>query len=129
MKEVWGRYYRGPVIDPYSHRVEIPPDDGKDITFRWHFPRGTLAPRMSGMELGMFILAHMPHIIPLLAAQPRAQREFEVMYLWLATDPKASDELLPWIQSVTRMEDDDVIVMQLGANWPVAPGPMYSIPK
>ena len=98
-----------------QHRVEPPPaDDGKPTVFEWHFEKGMLAPRMSGLELGRFVLTHMPHVLPLLAGHPRVYTEFEAMLVLFATMPlQAIDEVLPWIQSVTREGPDDVIVMTL----------------
>lgn len=103
------------LINPkYSHKVEMPPDDGGEITFQWHFQRGILEPRMSGYELAAFVLGHMPSITHLLGAHPRVQAEFRAMLTLLSTSPKeATNRLLPWIRSITREADDDVIHMSL----------------
>ena len=114
------------LVHPWEHKAIVPPDDGSGISFRWHFPRGTLAPRMSGYELATFLLEHMPYIVPLLGNHPRVQAEFNAMYLLLATQPKlATDRLLPWIRSVTLHADDDEVVLSLFDQTPQASGPLY----
>lgn len=107
-----------PMQTPYvqvRHEVApMPVDDGKPTVFYWHFTRGMLAPRMSGLELGQFILGHMPHVLPLLAGHPRVHEEFEAILMLFATMPlQAIDEVLPWVQSVCREGPDDVIVLTL----------------
>lgn len=105
--------------DKWHHRADIPKDDGGPITFKWHFPRGTLSKRMSALELTEFIIFHMPGVLPLLggAGNERVQSHFEAMLVTLATTPKDKlDELLPWIKSVCRQEDDDVIEMRIDAK-------------
>src|SRR4051812_20269120 len=105
-------------LQPYTHRAEVPLDDDEDVRFLWHWPRGTFEKRMSAFDLAAFILPHMPHILPLLVGHPRIQREFEAMLVVLATSPKdAIDRVLPWIRSVVRTQDDDLIEMQFGARW------------
>lgn len=100
----------------YRHRTHIPVDDGGPVTFRWHWPRGMLDKRMSALEMATFVLPHMPSIVPLLAHHRRAQAEFKAMLVQLATAPtKALDELVPWIKSVTRTEEDDIIELSIGA--------------
>ena len=116
------------IHEPYTHRAEVPPDDGQSITFNWHFQRGLLQPRMSAFELCEFILRHMPHVLPLLTGHPRIKAEFHAMYVMLATNPKAAtDRLLPWIRSVTREADDDVIRMSLFDTTPQQVGPTYFV--
>ena len=98
----------------YKHHAKIPADDGSPITFQWHFPRGTLEARMSGFELATFVLSHMPAVMPLLSDHPRVQREFQAMLVLLATSPKrATHRLLPWIRSVIKTQDDDIIHLSL----------------
>ena len=99
-------------MNAYTHRAKVPVDDGSLISFKWHFPRGTLEPRMSGFELATLVLSHMPAIIPLL--QGRMQQEFQAMLVLLATSPKtATHRLLPWIRSVIKTQDDDIIHLSL----------------
>src|SRR5437762_13932954 len=104
--------------DPSSsrYRVVAPPDDGTEISFVFHFPRGTLAPRMSALELAAFVLQHIVAICAqgFLDHRPRMKAEFEAMGVLLATKPKsATDQLLPWIRSITRREEDDLIRLSL----------------
>ncbi len=98
------------------------------IEFRWHFQRGLLRPRMSGAELAAFVLGHMPAILGLLCDYPRVQQEFAAMMVLLASSPRqATDRLLPWIRSVTREEEDDVIHMSLFDRTEQPAGPAYFI--
>lgn len=114
------------LVRPWEHTAVVPPDDGSGISFRWHFPRGTLDPRMSAYDLAGFLLEHMPFIIPLLQPHLRVQEEFRAMYVLLATQPKlATDRLLPWIKSITRHADDDEVVLSLFDQTPQTPGPLY----
>lgn len=117
-------------IEPrYSHRAEVAPDDGKPVTFRWHWPRGTFDKRMSAYELASFVLPHMGAIVGmgLLKHHPRVEAEFRAMLTQLATQPKAVlDRLLPWIKPVVRNEQDDIIEMAITATAPQATGPAYS---
>jgi hypothetical protein len=111
--------------DVYFHRAEVKDSDSPNV-FRWHFQRGILAPRMSGLELSSFVLSQMPSIIPLLGHHPQIQAEFRAMMVLLATSPKSAiDEVLKWIRSVTREADDDVIELSLYATKPQADGPLY----
>lgn len=112
----------------HVYKAIIPPDDGTDIAFKWHFPYGTLKPRMSGLELAIFVLHHMQYILPLLTGHPRIKVEFEAMMVKLATAPKqAIDELLPWIRSVTQEEEDDVIHMSLFDKTQQPEGPRFYV--
>ena len=102
------------VCPKYNHTVKVPPDDGGKISFRWHFQRGILEPRMSAYELAQFVLSHMPTLYGYFSDHPRVQQEFGAMLILLATSPKkAIDEVLPWIKSVTREADADIIYMSL----------------
>lgn len=104
-----------------GHHVVLPPDDGDTITFKFHLPRGTLDPRMSAYELCEFLLPHMPYIVPLLSGNARVRSEFEAMTVLLATSPKAAiDRLLPWVKSVTRTEEDDIVSLNLFEQTPQA---------
>ena len=100
----------------YEHRAIIPPDDGQPNVFRWHFQRGLLSRRMSGLELAQFVLSHMPSILALgvLDHAPKAKAEFEAMLCLLISSPReAIDRLLPWIRVEFRKEEDDIIHMNL----------------
>lgn len=112
-----------------EHAVRIPEDDGGEITFRWHFPRGTLQARMSALELAEFLMPHMPHVLPLLQGHQRVYREFETMFLMLATQPRqVIDRIVPWIRTVVRESDFDVVVLSLFSQQPQLPGKVYSLP-
>lgn len=114
------------VCPKYNHQTVVPPDDGGPISFRWHFKRGILEPRMSGLELAAFILEQMPTLIPMFSAHPRVQQEFQAMLILLANKPKeALNEVLPWIRSVTREEEDDVILMSLFDRTPQPASKIY----
>lgn len=116
------------IAEPYNHRANVPEDDGSPITFKWHFQRGMLRPRMSAYELSEFVLKHMPSIVPLFAEHPRVQREFQAMLTLLATTPKAAiDQLVPWIRSVTKTEEDDIITLSLFEKRPQPSGPTYFV--
>lgn len=109
----------------YEHRAIIK-DDNEPVVFKWHWPRGTFDKRMSALEVGMFVLPHMPHILPLLSGHSRIQKEFEAILILLITSPKeALDKLLPWIKPVIRTEDDDIIEMNLIATKSQLAGPTY----
>jgi hypothetical protein len=125
----------GYVFDPHGtmewrHYAKVPPDRGDDITFKWHFPAGTLRARMSGLELATFLMEHMPAIIGmgLLADHPRVHAEFcRIWHLFQTTPAKSLDQLVPWIQAVDRrvprktadafglprVEEDDIIFLDL----------------
>ncbi len=111
----------------YQHRVgDVAPDDGTPIIFHWHFQRGILQKRMSGLELAGFLLHHMPSIVPLLSDYPRVQREFQAMLMLLVMSPRAAiDRLLPWIRAVIAEEEDDVIHMSLFDKTEQPAGPSY----
>lgn len=120
------------IPDPVTHRAVVPPDDGGPITFHWHFQRGMLSPRMSALELAVFVLEHMGAILSmgLLSGHPRVIREFQAIMVILATSKKeAIDRLLPWIRSVTRKGPDDVIKMELYSQEPQASGPLWFVPE
>ena len=103
----------------WHHEVVIPSDDGQAITFKWHWPRGTFDKRMSALEIGAFLLPHMPFIGKYIENEryPRIHAEFEAMLVMLATSPReALDEVLPWIQPVKYTEEDELVVMSLFAK-------------
>lgn len=68
--------------DFIGHYVHVPPDDDQPVTFKFHFPKGTLSPRMSGYELCEFILPHMGAILSkgLFSDHPRVEHEFNSMF-------------------------------------------------
>lgn len=68
-----------------EHHVYVPPDNGDEIRFKWHFPRGMLSERMSGYELAEFVVLHMFTICSrkLFAGHPRIHAEFLTMLLKL----------------------------------------------
>ena len=100
-------------------------DDGP-VVFKWHWPRGTFAKRMSALEIAGFLMPHMPHIVPLLSDHPRVQAEFRALLVRLATWPAAVlDEVVPWIKSVTRAEEDEIIELNLFSREAVPSGPLY----
>ena len=111
-----------------QHKVKYDPwDDGEPILFRWHFPRGTLSKRMSGFELATFLMPHMPNVLPLLSGHPRAYKEFQEMLNRLVLWPQNMvDEILPWIKSLTRTEDQDIIELNIGAK-SIEVGPAYFV--
>lgn len=118
------------IAEPLKHRANIPPDDGSTISFKWHFQRGLLKPRMSGYELATFVLGHMPAILSLglLSGHPRVEAEFQAMLVLLATSPKkAMDRLLPWIRTIYHEAEDDVIHMSLFDQTPQPDGPKYFV--
>lgn len=127
------------VFDPKGviaarHAAKIPEDDGGPITFKWHFPAGTLRPRMSGLELAEFLKPHCASILAtrLLSGCLRVEREFARIWLLFETTPDAAlDEILPWVQAVdrrvprrtadklgiARVEWDDIIVLDLNCRY------------
>lgn len=101
----------------WTHKVEVKDYPSDDHVFRFMFPRGTLEPRMSAMELSAFLLPHLPHIIPLLSKYLHIQFDLKRMYEKLATSPKeVLDEILPWIQPAVREAESDVIIMRIKAT-------------
>ena len=108
----------------------MPKDDLGPISFKWHFERGILKPRMSGYELAGFIIDHMASVLSLglLAGHERIQREFEAMLVVLATSKReAIDKLLPWIRTIYQEEEDDIIHMSLFDKTPIPEGKRYYI--
>ena len=116
------------IPEPYTHRAEVPVDDNGPITFKWHFQRGILQKRMSGLELARFIIEHMPHVLPFFAGHPRVHAEFQALLIKIATSPKeVLDSIIPWIRSVTRTEEDDIIHLSLFDNTIQPDGPKYFV--
>lgn len=116
------------ITTPNTYKANIPLDDGKPINFRFHFPRGTLQERMTGYELGLFILKHMQGMLAQGLLTGRAKTEFEAMFLMLATNPKAAThKLFPWIRSVTKTEHDDIIQLSLYDRTPIKKKTLISI--
>jgi hypothetical protein len=104
------------VLHKENHVALIPPDDGKAITFNWHFPIGRLEAKMSALELAYFTLQHMNDVIAcglFLDHHPRVQDQFVRMFLKLAMTPKVYvDDALSWIR-VEKGEFDDIIYMDI----------------
>lgn len=124
--ELTGYWYRWFSSMTLNHTARIPADNGEEITFRWHLPRGTLRHRMSAMELAEFLVPHMPSVLPLFSNHPRVYAEWQVMLLMLVTQPKeVIDRLVPWMKSVTRTADSDIVEMNLHAVAPQAAGKVY----
>ena len=118
------------IAEPYTHRAVVPKDDGEPVTFKWHFQRGLLKPRMSGYELASFVIHHMFGILSmgLFDNHPRVKSDFEAMAVLLTTSPKkAIDRILPWIRTVYHTEEDDIIHMSLFDNTPQPEGPKYFV--
>jgi len=148
MGEINGLYVANPRTAPdwyhqYDHRAAVAPDDGKPITFHWHWPRGTFDPRMSAYEIAEFILPHMGAIVGmgLLHKHPRVEFEFRAMLQMLSeiqTDEAQQsrlvrkrreiiDRILPWIKPVVHTADDDLIEMSISVSLSPQPnGPTYS---
>lgn len=100
-----------------KHQVNIPPDNGGEISFHWHWPRGTFEPRMSALEIAAFLMPHMPSVLPFFSGHPRVYAEFQAMLVRLASSPtEALDEVLSWIQPVVRTQADDLIVLNIRAK-------------
>jgi len=94
--------------DPcYVHHLGPVEDDGKEIVFNWVFPAGTLAPRMSGYELALFIADHMDLVLPLMADSPRIQKEFRIM----------RDCLVGLTDGITDMVVTDCVPSLIGDCW------------
>lgn len=103
-------------IHKANHKAVVPPDDGKPITFKWHFPRGTFDKRMSAREIAPFVIQQMQSILAhgLFETQPRAAAEFQAMLFKLALTPlEALDELCSWIRPLIGEEPDDIIYLSL----------------
>ena len=81
----------------------MPKDDLGPISFKWHFERGLLKPRMSGHELAAFVLEHMASILSLglLAGHERIRQEFEAMLVNMATY-KEEEQVSYWTEPPTQ---------------------------
>lgn len=114
--------------DHLENYIHVPPDDGKPTNFKWHFQRGLLKPRMSGLELCEFVLKHMSAILGqgLLKAHPRIEVEFKTIFLVLVTSPKrVIDRLLPWIRVEYHEQEDDIIYLNMFEKRPQQTGPLH----
>ncbi len=114
--------------EPNYRADPFPIDDGSEIIFNFHLHRGELDPRMSAYEMAPIVIKHMSGIINqgILDNFPRAKAEFDAMrMLLIKTPPDKLDELLPWMRSLTRTEEDDVIRMSLFDNTPHPEGLRY----
>lgn len=100
-----------------KHSANIDDDDGGQITFHWHWPRGTFDKHMSAYEIAAFVLPHMPSIAGLFSDHPRIRAEFEAMLVVLATHPRtAIDQIVPWIKPVVRTSDFDILELCMTAT-------------
>lgn len=117
--------------DYLNHYVHVPPEiDNEPINFEWHFQRGLLSPRMSGLELCEFVLKHMQSILSakLLDNHPKIHTEFHAMFILLSTSPaKLIDRLLPWIKVKYHEQDDDIVFLSLFNKEPQKSGATYFI--
>lgn len=122
----------------YQHKIVAYPDDGKPIQFNWHLPRGTLSKRMSGYELAWVLGKHLPGLLWVMSMQPdveiegsvhnRAYRELEAMATQLLTAPReAVDRILPWIRSVHRETEYDIVRLSLFDQTPQPAGTLYFV--
>ncbi len=83
---------------------------------------------MSALEIATFILPHMPSIFPLLEDHPKVQAEFGNLLMRLVTFPKSIlDEVVPWIKTVIRTEENDIIELDIGSKTPLVVGPSHFI--
>lgn len=101
----------------YKHHTEVKDaqDDGKPVTFFWHWPRGTFDARMSAYEIAKFIIPHMPSILPFLGINSRAYHEFKLMTDKLILSPETEiDQMLPWIKTLVKTGEDDLIELCIG---------------
>lgn len=112
------------LCEQYHHSAQVQYDgDDSIVEFRWHWPRGTFDRRMSALEIAVFVMPHMPSILPLLSNHPRVHAEFAALLIRLATWPKqVLDEVLPWIRRLDYTEEDEILLLHLGAKeLPVGP--------
>jgi hypothetical protein len=117
----------GMEIHDWEHNVEVPPDDGSAVEFKWHFPRGTLAKRMSALELFGFLLRHMDGVAGLLSDHPRIHAEFLLLRERFLTWPKDRlDDVHGWCQSHVRRESDDIVYLSLGGRY-TGPTPTWVV--
>src|SRR5262245_32843820 len=109
----------------YTHRADVPPDDGEAVTFLWHWPRGTFERRMSARELAAFLLPQLPFVLPLLSDHPRVYAEFRALLVRLASWPAAAlDEVVRWCKPRIQEGPDDLIELNLRGA-PAPPGPRH----
>jgi hypothetical protein len=117
----------GVLLHDWHHEAQVPPDDGSPVEFKWHFPRGTLAKRMSALELLGFLLGHMDGVASLLSAHPRVHREFLLLKERFLTWPRDRlDEVQGWAQSHVRREEDDIVYLRLGGVYD-GPSPTWVV--
>ncbi len=117
------------LCEQYHHDAWVAYDgDDSVVVFRWHWPRNVLQKRMSALELAEFLLPHMPSVLPLFSNHPKVYAEFQALLLRLVTWPKKEvlDEIVPWLQTVIHGEEDDIVVLHLGAK-KVDAGPSHFV--
>jgi hypothetical protein len=101
----------------------------EEIVYRWHWPKGTFDKRMSALEIAMFVMPHMPFIVPLLSDSPNIQAQFRAMLVRLATWPaEALDELTTWIKPRIGIGDDDLIELNIKSKEPQPTGTLFFLP-
>lgn len=116
---------------PYSdlgYKVMVHPDDGKPITFNWHFPRGTLSKRMSAMEVAIVLGPHLCGILPFLIEHPRCYREMASMIQWIMTRPQViSDRVVSWMKPLVRTTEYDIVRLSIGDKTHTTERPIRSL--
>lgn len=119
-----------------KYKIAPTVDDGKPITFRFHFPRDTFGKslRLSTLELKDFVIQHLVGVIccGLLSEHPRAMQEFAIFYQFMVSYPDSElDKLHNWIWVEQRDDrkgyvrvpvedaaDDAVICLKLDGHNP-----------
>ena len=114
----------------FQHRVNIDrTKGGDDVIFRWHFPRGLMDERMSALELGEFLMPHMPYILPYFSDHPDIYLAWQTLLVRMVTWPKeVLDEVTPWLRRLPRNEEDEIVELNL-RGWYAKNGPFYSLPS
>ena len=86
---------------------------------------------MSGLELATFVLPHMHYVRPYLSNIPRAVQEWDAMLMMLAMQQagQVAEMIVPWIRSITRNSDDDVIQLSLFDKTPQPEGTRFFLLK
>lgn len=119
--------------EPFTYRLgEVVSDSNDFNSYHFHLPRGTLEKRMSALELCQVLGPHLLGVLPVLGtfeSDPTVYAEFAAMVTLLYSNPQAAvDRVLPWIKSVTRTGDDDIVCLSLGdIGKPVLAGTVFSI--
>jgi hypothetical protein len=112
-----------------SHRAVVTDDGSDTVVFKWHWPRGTFDRRMSALEIANFVLPHMGAILDrgILQDHPKVQAEFAVLLNRLALWPQqVLDEVVPWIRRLDFTEEDEILLLDLGAKQ-LPPEPVHFV--